>query len=130
MKKNLTMAWVAIIVVAAILSTGCPKKDEGIDITDGTWGFFLTTATGSTGVVYDFRGSASSGSVFYNNQERGTFTVTGDNVNFTVDHFDPDGAQFHYNYFGLLADYYNMSGTFTAANPDGSQTSGTFTANR
>ena len=130
MKKNLTIAWVAVIVVAALLTVGCPKKDEGIDITDGTWGFFLETATGSTGVVYDFRGSKTSGSVYYSGQERGTFTVTGDNVRFSVDHFDPQGNQFHYEYVGLFVDYFNMSGTFTALNPDGSTTSGTFTATR
>jgi hypothetical protein len=130
MKKNISKLFVLVIIIGLVVNIGCKKKDEGIDITDGTWAFFLETSDGSNALVYDFRGDQQQGNVYFQNENRGTYTVSGNMANFTVNHYDAESNLYVYTYSGLFSDYYNMSGSFYISMPDGSTINGTFTAER
>lgn len=130
MKKNVSILFLLVMIIGLVFNIGCKKTEEGIDITDGTWAFFLESSDGSSALVYDFRGDPQQGNVYYRNENRGTYTVSGNMVNFTVNHYDGDNNLYLYTYSGLLSNYYNMSGSFSINMPDGSTINGTFTAER
>ncbi|MCP5104907.1 MAG: hypothetical protein GY950_16090 [bacterium] len=130
MKKFGLTILLILVVTAFTVNTGCKKSDKGFNISDGTWGFYLQTNAGTSALVYDFQGSETQGEVYYRHENRGTYTVSGNIANFTVNHYDPENNLFVYVYRGTFGDYYNMSGSFSVTNPDGSVTSGTFTAER
>jgi hypothetical protein len=119
-----------IIALVTVTNIGCKKGDEGIDITDGTWGLLLTSNSNTVALVYDFQGDQEQGNVYYSGARRGTYSVSGDIVNFTVNHYDEEDNLYLYTYSGRFIDYYNMSGAFYVTYPDGSIVSGTFTAER
>ena len=119
-----------IIALVTVTNTGCKKGEEGIDITDGAWGFLLTSNSNTVALVYDFQGDQQQGNVYYNGVRSGTYSVSGDIVNFTVNHYDGENNLFLYTYSGRFLDYFNMSGSFYVTYPDGSIVSGTFTAER
>ncbi len=122
--------FVVLIALVTVPDIGCKKKEEGIDITDGSWGFVLTSDSTTVAVVYDFRGDRSQGDVYYRGVRSGTYTVSGDLVNFIVNHYDAENNLYLYTYRGMLLDHFNMSGSFTVTYPDGTIVSGTFTAER
>lgn len=130
MKKIVFKLLLLIIVGGLTAGTACKSGEKGFDITEGTWGVFLETPAGSSALVYDFQGTKASGKVYYRNQERGTYSVSGNNVSFTVNHFDGQDNLFLYVYSGVVVDDLNMSGSFTITNPDGTVTNGTWTALR
>ena len=119
-----------MVIIGLTAGMACKSGEKGFDITEGTWGVFLETPAGSSALVYDFQGSKESGNVYYRNQERGTYRVTGNNVSFTVNHFDEQDNLFLYVYSGVVEDDFNMRGSFTITNPDGTVTNGTWTALR
>jgi hypothetical protein len=130
MKKNILKLFLFLAIISLVINIGCKKSTGGIDITEGTWGFSLETAEVSTVVVYDFQGDPQQGNVYYRQENRGTYTVSGDMVNFTVDHYGSDNDLYLYTYSGIIEDYNHISGTFYVTYPDGSIVSGTFTAER
>jgi hypothetical protein len=130
MKKIVFKLLLFMVIVGLTAGTACKSGDKGFDITEGTWGIFLETPAGSNALVYDFQGNKESGEVYYRNQERGTYRVSGSNVSFTVNHFDEQDNLFLYVYSGAVADDFNMSGSFTVTNPDGTVTNGNWTALR
>jgi hypothetical protein len=130
MNKNVSKLLLLLITISLIVSIGCKKKNDGIDITNGTWAFALETVDINTVVIYDFRGDLQQGSVYYRQDNRGTYTVSGDILNFTVNHYGNDNSLYLYTYSGIISDYYHISGSFYVTNPDGSTDSGTFTAER
>ncbi len=130
MKKTVSTLSLIILTIVFALNTGCKKNDDSFDITDGTWGFFLTAGSDNSSLVYSFQGEEEHGNVFYNNEERGTYTVSGTLVNFTVNHYDSAASLYVYVYTGTAGDYFNMSGSFSVTYPDGSVVSGTWEAER
>ncbi len=130
MKKIVFNLLLLMVIISLTASMACKSGDKSFDITEGTWGVFLESSTGSSALVYDFQGSKESGNVYYRNQERGTYNVSGNNVSFTVNHFDEQDNLFLYVYTGVVIDDLNMSGSFTITNPDGTTTTGTWTALR
>jgi hypothetical protein len=130
MKKIVFNLLLLMIIIGLTASMACKSGDKGFDITNGTWGVFLESSLGSNALVYDFQGNKDQGTVFYRNEDRGTYTVAGSNVSFTVNHFDAQGNLFLYVYTGTVIDDLNMSGSFTITNPDGTTTNGTWTALR
>jgi len=132
MIKTVLKLFFLLVIIASVtvIDMGCKKKEEGIDITDGTWGFLLTSNSNTVALVYDFRGDRRQGDVYFNGARSGSYSVSGDIVNFTVNHYDGENNLYLYTYSGMFLDYYNMSGSFTVTYPDGSIVSGTFTAER
>lgn len=118
------------LILFAMTFTGCKGSDDSFDITDGTWGFFITGGEYSSGVVYAFQGSKTSGNVEYEGQVRGTYTLSGTTLRFTVEHYDSEDNTYIYSYEGIYTDYFNMAGTFSVTYPDGSVINGTWYAVR
>lgn len=130
MKKIVFNLLILMTITGLTATMACKSGGKSFDITNGTWGVFLESPSGSNALVYDFQGNKDQGTVYYQNEDRGTYTVAGNTVSFTVNHFDEQGNLFVYIYTGSVIDDLNMSGTFTISNPDGTTTTGTWTALR
>lgn len=130
MRKIVLSACLAILTIALALNTGCKKSDDSFDITDGSWAFYLQSGPDSSSLVYAFRGNKDEGNVYYSNENRGTYSVSGSLVNFTVSHYDVDDQLYLYTYTGTYSDYYNMNGSFTVRYPNGTILNGTWQAER
>lgn len=130
MKHNVLKLFLIFMMIGLTATMGCKKGEKAFDITDGSWGVVLKTSTATSGWVYQFVGTQESGSVYYDNINLGTYTVSGDTVNFTTNHSDEDDNIYVYVYNGVINDYYSMSGTFVIKPPNGSIVTGTWTASR
>ncbi len=132
MKQLISKIIIASIAIVVLLMPGCTPDPilEGFDITVGTWGIAMTFPDRSPSVIYDFRGSLSSGDVYYQQSLRGTYSVMGNAVTFTTTHYDPDNNAFIYAFVGRWSDAVIMEGNITVTNPDGTLEEGTFTAAR
>lgn len=130
MKKIVFALTLIILAIGVMVNTGCKKSDDSFDITDGSWAFYIQAGGQNSALVYAFRGESGQGEVFYNNISRGTYTVSGTLINFTVDHYDSTGNIDVYVYTGTYSDYYNMSGTFSVTYSNGNVISGTWLAER
>ncbi len=130
MKKNVVKLFLILIMIGLTAAMGCKKGEKEFDITDGSWGLTLQTSTASTGWVYQFVGNKLSGSIYYRDVILGTYTVSGDTVNFTTNHSDDQSNIYVYVYNGVIIDYYKMSGTFIINPPGGGIVIGTWTAER
>lgn len=130
MKRIIFTLTLIILTIGFAVNTGCKKSDESFDITEGSWAFYLSAGGDSSSLVYTFRGEKDQGNVIYNNEVRGTFTVSGTLVNFTINHYDAEGSLYVYVYTGTSRDYFFMSGSFSVTYPGGSVTSGTWSAER
>jgi len=130
MKKSAWVLSLIILIIGAAVNSGCKKSDDSFDITDGNWAFHLAAGSDSSSLVYTFQGDKLQGSVYYNNENRGSYTVSGVLINFTVNHFDAAGGLYVYVYSGMSSDYFHMSGNFSVTYPGGSVISGTWSAER
>lgn len=130
MKQNVWKLFLILMMIGLTANMGCKKGETEFDITDGTWGVYLTTSTSSAGWVYQFVGSKESGSIYYDSVNLGTYNVYGDTVTFTTNHSDDEDKVYVYVYNGVVIDNYSMSGTFIIKPPDGSIVTGTWTASR
>lgn len=130
MKKSVWVLSLIVLTIGVAVNTGCKKSDDSFDITDGSWAFHLVAGGDSSSLVYSFRGDKGQGSVYYNSENRGSYTVTGTLINFTVNHYDVAGALYVYVYTGTSRDYFYMSGNFSVTYPGGSVISGTWSAER
>lgn len=130
MRKIVFSASLAILIITLALTSGCKKSDDSFDITDGSWAFYLQSGSDSSSLVYAFRGTKESGKVYYSNENRGNYTVSGSLVNFTVSHYDVESLEYLYTYSGTFSDYYNMTGSFTVRYPNGTILNGTWQAER
>ncbi len=132
--KKISSILLLMLVAISLLALGACKSGDGQtnDITNGTWGLYLTMNDSIIGLVYDFRGTPGSGDVYYKNAKRGTFTVTGETfVSFTVSHYDEEGGEHVYEYSGSFKDFYHMDGSYTITLPSGEVLKGgTWTAQR
>jgi hypothetical protein len=130
MKQNVMKLFLIFIMIGLAANMGCKKGEKEFDITDGSWGLTLQTATARTGWVYQFVGGKQSGSIYYRDVNLGTYTVYGDTVTFTTNHSDEQGNLYVYTYNGVILDYFRMNGTFIIHPPDGVIVIGTWTAER
>jgi hypothetical protein len=130
MKKNVVKVFLIFIMIGLTAEIGCKKGEKEFDITDGSWGIVLKTSNATSGWVYQFVGNQQSGSIYYQSANLGTYTVSGDTVNFTTNHIDSENNIYVYVYNGVINDYYSMSGTFIIRPPDGGIVTGTWTASR
>lgn len=130
MKQNVWKLFLIFIMISLTAAMGCKKGEKEFDITDGSWGVVLRTSNATSGWVYQFVGSKESGTIYYNNVNLGTYTVSGDTVNFTTNHSDAEDNIYVYVYNGVVNDYYSMSGTFVINPPGGGIVTGTWTASR
>jgi hypothetical protein len=130
MRKIVLSACFAILTIALALNSGCKKSGDSFDITDGSWAFYLQSGPDSSSLVYAFRGTKEAGNVYYSNENRGIYTVSGSLVNFTVSHYDVENLEYLYTYTGTHSDYYNMTGSFTVKYPNGTIINGTWQAER
>lgn len=130
MRKIVISACLAILTVALALNTGCKKSDDSFDITDGSWAVYLQSGPDSSSLVYAFRGNKDAGNVYYSNENRGSYSVSGSLVNFTVSHYDVEDLLYLYTYTGTYSDYYHMNGSFTVRYPNGTILNGTWQAER
>ena len=130
MKKTF-LIFLIFIVAGLISSSGCKKGEKEFDITDGSWGILLQATNGtSAGWVYQFVGTKQSGSIYYQDIRLGTYTVSGDIVDFTAQHYDDQNNVYLYDYDGVVVDYFKMNGTFSITPPSGPIINGTWTAER
>lgn len=131
MKKTVLKSFLIFIMIGLIFSSGCTKGEKEFDITDGTWGFFLQGTNGTNfGWVYQFVGNKQSGSIYSNDIRVGAYTVSGDIVDFTTQHYDSQNNVFIFDYDGVIVDYFKMNGTFSITPPNGPIINGTWTADR
>ena len=130
MKRIVLTLSLIILTIGFAVNTGCKKSDDSFDITEGSWAFYLSAGSDNSSLVYTFRGEKDQGNVIYNNEVRGSFTVSGTLVNFTVNHYDAVGDLYVYVYTGTSRDYLFMSGSFSVTYPGGSVISGTWSAER
>ncbi|HLP44867.1 MAG TPA: hypothetical protein VK469_02920 [Candidatus Kapabacteria bacterium] len=130
LEKKVFKLFLVFIMIGLTANIGCKKGEKEFDITDGSWGILLQTTTNSAGWVYQFVGTKESGSIFYQNIRLGTYTVSGDIVDFTTQHYDAQNNLYVYDYDGLIVDYFKMNGTFSITPPDGIVVNGIWTATR
>lgn len=114
----------------ALTNQGCKSEDDSFDITSGSWAVFCKFNNQDWAYVYSFRGNKQSGEVFYSEQKRGTYTVSGSTVQFTLTHYDVSNNSYTYNYSGVYSDTLNMKGSISVNYPDGSKKDGSWRAER
>lgn len=102
-----------IILVAAVLfvNTGCKKKIV-FDIT-GAWVFTVTILGESFDDIYTFVGDERAGDIYWEDQSLGTYSVTDDFVNFTLEYYDIDDDYVVEVYRGSFDTIDQMSGSVT-----------------
>lgn len=126
MKKILFIMFLIINALAMMTLPGC-RKD--IDIT-GTW-FITTTLLGETSTnTYTFDGNKDWGVVLWEGQALGTYSVSGENISFTLEYLDTDGNYTIEAYNGLFDGKDFMSGSFTLTVETSASTSGTWFGKR
>ncbi len=109
MKKITFIIVVIIVTLAFLVLPGCEKAKN---IT-GTW-IITTTLLGEYFTeTYDFVGNKNSGEVLWNGQSLGTYSVSGDNVSFTLEYYDADDDYTVEVYNGFIEAEDFMSGSFT-----------------
>ncbi len=127
MKKITTVMMVLIMVALVSVNTGCKKKSYDIS---GTWFFSIFINGDSFAEQYTFVGSRNNGDVLYYGQSLGTYTVAGDNVNFTLTYYDEDNDYTIETYSGYFEGRDFMQGNFTIFIEGYGTFSGTWEATR
>ncbi len=121
---------IAIIFALITSTTGC-KTDEGFDITNGSWGFFLTSSVGGQmSMVYAFRGGKNSGDVVFSGIIVGTYGISRNSVIIHTEHNASTGETYIYDFNGTIESNAKFTGTFTLQFPDNPNVTGTFEATR
>jgi len=127
--KKILIILVSILVVAGLLfNTGCKKKAK-FDIT-GTWIFTITLADESFDETYTFAGGKRSGDVYWEGQSLGTYLVTGEFIDFTLEYFYADETYVVEAYSGSFDTENQMSGGMTINISDVASANGTWIASR
>jgi len=128
--KKIGIFSIAIVFAIILTSTGC-KTDEGFDITNGSWGFFLTSSEGGEmSMVYAFNGTKNKGDVYFSSEAVGSYTVSRNLVIIHTEHNASTGETFVYDFDGTVETDAKITGTFTLSFPDNPNVTGTFEALR
>jgi len=110
MKRLSSIILVLVLVFLVMSSTGCKKKSYDIN---GTWYFTIHINNDTFEEQYRFVGSREDGEVYYYGQSLGTYTVIGDNVNFTLTYYDEDDDYTIETFSGYFEGRDAMQGNFT-----------------
>jgi hypothetical protein len=110
MKKLTTVMLILVMVALVSVNTGCKKRSYDIN---GTWFFSIFIDGDVFEEQYTFVGSRYDGEVLYFGQPLGTYTVGGDNVNFTLTYYDEENDYTIETYSGFFEDHDFMQGNFT-----------------
>jgi hypothetical protein len=122
-----------IIVIAFALIVAAPgcKTDEGFDITNGSWGMFLTSSTGAQmSMVYAFQGGQTNGDVNFNGVNVGTYSASRNHVIIHTEHEGSDGNIYIYDFDGMADGENKITGTFVLQSEGNENVTGTFEAIR
>ncbi len=111
MKNKLMILVLVIMLAGLVVNTGC-KKSNKFDIT----GYWIVEST-LEGMVfsegYTFTGDKSGGDILYNGQQLGTYSVSGDTINFTLEYYDQDDDYTVEVYTGTVDGDDQFSGNFS-----------------
>ena len=110
MKKTIVILAAVLVVAALLLNTGCRK--HRINIT-GVWFFTITIYGESFDETYTFVGDHRTGEVIWQDVSLGTYSVSGDSVNFTLEYYDIDDDYTVEVYRGFFDADDQMSGSVT-----------------
>jgi hypothetical protein len=111
MKKIFSILAIVLLLTGFLANSGCKKKTD-FDIR-GTWYFTLTLLGDDYDYVYDFIGDRGSGDVLWEGLELGTYSVSGDIVNITMEYYDQDDDYTVEVYRGYFDSDSQMSGSMT-----------------
>jgi hypothetical protein len=111
MKKVFIILAVVVLLAGILADTGCKKKvDFNIR---GTWNFTVTLLGDDFDYVYDFSGDSRSGDVLWEGLTLGTYSVSGDMVDITLEYYDQDDDYTVEVYRGYFDSDNQMSGNMT-----------------
>lgn len=128
MKKSRLIALLAIILVFSMFFQSCDKFND-LDIV-GTWQFVLKISGETILASYTFTGSKESGHVIWDSEDVGTYSVSGDQVNFSIYYYDTNNDYTTESYTGTIDDRYDMHGTFIYTVQGHTPVSGSWAAGR
>ena len=111
MKKIIVIMIMSLVVAGLFINTGCKKK-TAFDIT-GVWVFTTTLLGESFDEIYTFVGDERAGDIYWEDQILGTYSVTDDFVNFTLEYYDIDDDYVVEVYRGSFDMIDQMSGSVT-----------------
>lgn len=111
MKKAITILGVVLLLAALFADTGCKKKTN-FDIR-GSWDITVTLLGDDFDYIYSFSGDSRSGDVLWEGQVLGTYSVSDDFVNFTLEYYDQDDDYTVEVYRGYFDADDQMSGSVT-----------------
>jgi hypothetical protein len=128
MKKILIILLSTLVVAGLLFNTGCKKKAK-FDIT-GMWVFTITLSDESFDETYTFVGDRRSGDVYWEDQDLGTYLVTGEYIDFTLEYYYADETYVIEVYSGSFDMENQMSGNMTITIGGVASASGTWIAFR
>ncbi|MCP5102592.1 MAG: hypothetical protein GY950_04395 [bacterium] len=111
MRKTIVILVAVVLAAGLLFNTGC-KKNKDNNITGG-WYFSITVGGTYFEEVYDFVGDERTGTVYWDGQSMGTYSVVGDVVEFTLEYFNVDDIFTVEIYQGAFDAHDEMSGTAT-----------------
>lgn len=128
--KKIGLVIIVIAFVLIVATPGC-KTDEGFDITNGSWGMFLTSTTGAQmSMVYAFQGGQTNGDVNFNGVNVGTYSASRNHVIIHTEHEGSDGNVYIYDFDGMAEGDSKIAGTFVLQSEGNENVTGTFEAIR
>jgi len=128
MRKKIVVLIIILIVAGLFVNTGCKTKNV-FDITGG-WVFTITLLGESFDEVYTFVGDERAGDIYWEDQNLGTYSVTDDFVNFTLEYYDIDDDYVVEVYRGSFDTIDQMSGSVTITIEGFDSVDGTWVAYR
>ncbi len=87
MKKTILILAASLAAVGLLFQVGC--NNHTFNIT-GTWYFTIIIYDEDFNETYTFVGNRHSGEVFWEGQSLGDYSVSGDQVHFTLEYYDAD----------------------------------------
>lgn len=111
MKKMITILAVVVVLAGLFANTGCKNKTD-FDIR-GAWDFTITLLGDDFDYVYNFSGDSRSGEVLWEGQSLGSYSVSGDYVDITLEYYDQDDDYTVEVYRGVFDSDDQMSGSMT-----------------
>lgn len=132
-KKILSVAVVLLLGIGILSSTGCSSADFNVT---GNWRVDFQLEGQEPEFFYlNFSGTKTTGVVFWDEQQAGNYSVTGDQVIFEVRiwvSIEGVNTLFLYSFLGYFDNDNKFSGAIVASLPEipGGEESGPFTATR
>ena len=126
--KRIGIFCIVIVFTLLVSTTGC-KTDEGFDITNGSWGMFLTSSEGAQmSMVYAFRGNQTTGDVNFNGIDVGSYSASRNHVIIHTEHEATDGKVYIYDFDGMVEGGNKIIGAFVLQSEGDPIVTGTFEA--